>query len=164
MLTEVRTRVGDGLYRRDAHAKSQGCLLGTFTVKKGLDPDIAQGILLAESLLPEGLSLTAHGSRFSSGNQDLQIRLAARRARDGNQGIESSRTEVALEGEEKSRRYFRISLMINNPAFFIPNVKEYAAFTSFQAAGSRQFGYFFDPKWKPVWNGSCANFALAPTF
>lgn len=143
MLTEVRTRVGDGLYRRDAHAKTQACLLGNFTVKKGLDPDIAQG-LFAESLTePQKHSAWV---RFSSGNQDLRSDWLPD-ARGMAIKVLKVPGQKLLEGEQNAQT--QDFLMINNPAFFIPDVKEYATFTSFQAGGS-QFGYFFDPKWNPT--------------
>jgi hypothetical protein len=139
MLTGVRTRVGDGLYRRDAHAKTHACLLGNFTVNKGLDQDVGQG-LFAESKTYKAWV------RFSSGNEDLRSdwKPDARGMAIKVLGVPGQKI---LEGEENART--QDFLMINNPAFFIPNVAEYAAFTSAQAGGS-QFGYFFAPKWNPL--------------
>lgn len=138
MLSEVRTRVGDGLYRRDAHAKTHACLLGNFTVRKGLDSDVRQGVFAEQKTYKAWV-------RFSSGNQDLQSDWLpdARGMAIKLLGVPG---EKLLEGEQSART--QDFLMIDNPAFFIPNVEEYAAFTSFQAAGS-QFGYFFDPKLNP---------------
>jgi hypothetical protein len=138
MLTEVRAHVGDGLYRRDAHAKTHACLLGNFSVNKGLDSDTAQGLFAEPKTYKAWV-------RFSSGNQDLRSDWLPD-ARGMGIKVLGVPGQKLLEGEENART--QDFLMINNPAFFIPNVEEYAAFTSSQAAGS-QFGYFFDPKWNP---------------
>lgn len=139
MLSEVRTRVGDGLYRRDAHAKTHACLIGNFTVNETLDADVRRGVFAEPKTYKAWV-------RFSSGNQDLRSDWSpdARGMAIKLLGVPGQKL---LEGEQSART--QDFLMIDNPAFFIPNVEEYAAFTSFQAADS-QFGYFFDPKWNPL--------------
>lgn len=139
MLSQVRERVGDGLYRRDAHAKTHACLTGTLTVSKNLDHSVRHGVFA------EPAKTYPTWVRFSSGNQDLRSDWLP-----DARGLAIKLLKVPgrklLEGEENAQT--QDFLMIDNPAFFIPNVKDYATFTSFQAAGS-QFGYFFDPKLNP---------------
>ncbi len=44
MLRATREVVGDGTYRRDAHAKTHGCMLASFTPKPNLEPALRQGV------------------------------------------------------------------------------------------------------------------------
>lgn len=138
MLAGVREQVGDGLYRRDAHAKGHACLVADFTVKKGLDPKLSQGVFAEPKTYKAWV-------RYSSGSEQLRSDWLpdARGMAIKLLGVPGKKL---LEGEQDART--QDFLMINNPAFFIQDVKKYAEFTSFQAAG-KQFGYFFNPTWNP---------------
>src|SRR6266851_5584257 len=113
MLTATRQAVGDGVYRRDAHAKTHGCMLGTVKVNPNLDPTLKQG-LFADA--------TQHKAwiRFSSGSTSVQSdwQPDARGMAIKVLGVPGTKM---LEGEEGART--QDFLMINNPVFFIRDVK-----------------------------------------
>lgn len=138
MLTATRQEAGDKVYRRDAHAKTHGCVLADFSVH-------GNSALTA----PAGIFATPHTYkawiRYSSGSTSLQSdwSLDAR-------GMAIKLLNVPgikiLEGEQQAQT--QDFLMINNPVFFIRDVEEYAVLTRYQAQGS-QFGYFFQG-WNPA--------------
>lgn len=138
MITAVRQQQGDGVYRRDAHAKTHACVAASFTARPGLDPAMRVG-LFADS--------NPHKAwiRFSSGNEHLRSDWLPD-ARGMAIKILGVPGKKLLEGEENETT--QDFLMINNPTFFIRNVEDYADFTRYQASGS-QFGYFFPSWWNP---------------
>jgi hypothetical protein len=142
MLLVTREQKGDGLYRRDAHAKTHGCVLANFKVGKNGGTPFEQGLFAKEHSYKAWI-------RFSSGSTALQSDWApdARGMAIKVLGVPGLKL---LEGEEQART--QDFVMINNPVFFIRDVEEYASLTRYQGQGS-QFGYFFQSsnnpaKWK----------------
>ena len=132
MLRATREVVGDGTYRRDAHAKTHGCMLASFTPKPNLEPALRQGVFADPK---------THNAwiRFSSGSTSIQSdwQPDARGMAIKVLGVPGLKL---LDGEQDA--HTQDFLMINNPVFFIRNVQEYSVLTQYQGQGS-QFGYFF---------------------
>jgi hypothetical protein len=131
MINSTRRAVGDGHYRRDAHAKTHGCALATFAVSEVAAP-LRQGLFASPQTYKAWV-------RFSSGSTTPQSdwKPDARGLAIKVLGVPGAKL---LDGEQDDRT--QDFLMIDNPVFFIRNVREYARLTQFQAEGS-QFGYFF---------------------
>lgn len=131
MVNATRVEAKDGLYRRDAHAKAHGCALGTFTVKAA-EKRLQEGVFAASKTYKAWV-------RFSSGSTTPQSdwKPDARGMAIKLMGVPGKKL---LEGEEEAQTHDFV--MLNNSAFFIRDVKEYASLTQFQGEGS-QFGYFF---------------------
>jgi hypothetical protein len=138
LLSAVHDTAADGLYRRDAHAKTHACLIANFSVRNGLNDDVRQGVFAQ----PKSYKAWV---RFSSGSEQLRSDWLpdARGMAIKLLGVPGQKL---LDGEQHART--QDFLMINNPVFFIPDVEEYAAFTSSQAGGN-QFAYFFQPPLNP---------------
>src|SRR6266403_3973222 len=127
MLTTTRQAVGDGVYRRDAHAKTHGCMLASFRALPKLEPPLSVGVF--EDTNPHKAWV-----RFSSGSTSLQSDWQPD-ARGMAIKVLGVRGEKMLEGEENALT--QDFLMINNPVFFIRDVKEYALLTKYQGLGSQ---------------------------
>lgn len=131
MLLQTRKTVGDGMYRRDAHAKSHGCVIANFKVRPVEDP-LRQGVFVAPKTYTSWI-------RFSSGSTEVQgdWQPDARGMAIKLLGVPGTKL---LQGEENA--HTQDFLMIDNPTFFIRTVDEYARLTKFQGENS-QFAYFF---------------------
>jgi hypothetical protein len=142
MLNAVRERDRrpGHIYRRDAHARTHGCALASFTVN-AVDERFRRGLFAAPKEYKAWL-------RYSSGNTALQSawKPDARGMAVKVLGVPGKKL---LDGEEDDTT--QDFLMINNPAFFIANVEEYALATRYQAL-NRQFTYFADDGNGFTWN------------
>ena len=135
-------------YRRDAHAKSHGCVRATFHVEEGLTPDLKQGLFAGRDYQwAEG----KHGKqdydailRFSSGNARDQKDSTwdARGVAIKVVGLDPSAPKLLtpVDDPEQNTQDF---LLINSKQFFIENVADYADFSHFLGEGSN-IGWFFD--------------------
>ncbi len=132
ILRNGRVKNKDGIYRRDAHAKTHGCALADFSVAPNLEPPFRQGIFAGEKYKA--------WVRFSSGNEVTQSDWKPD-ARGMAIKVLAVPGKKLLEGEDSAQT--QDFLMINNPVFFIRDVEEYARLTQFQGEGA-QFGYFFE--------------------
>ncbi len=134
ILRNARLKNGDGVYRRDAHAKNHGCALADFSVTERLEEPFRQGVFAGRKYQA--------WVRFSSGNEGANSdwKPDARGMAIKVLGVPGTKL---LEGEQDAQT--QDFLMIDNPVFFIRNVEEYARLTKFQGEGS-QFGYFFEGK------------------
>ncbi len=139
MLNATRHQVGDGTYRRDAHAKTHACLLGDFQVTPPAEP-------LNQGLFAEPKRYKAW-VRFSSGSTAMQSDWTPDARGMGVKVLGVPGAKV-MEGEQAAET--QDFLMINNPIFFIRDVKNYALLTQFQGEGS-QFGYFFQGRNPLAW-------------
>lgn len=134
----IRAKAGNGSWGRDAHNKPHGCAAANFTVKSSFDPAMRVG------LFGEPKSYKAW-VRFSSGNQG-QLSDWLPDARGMAIKIMGVPGKKLLEGEQDETT--QDFLGINDPVFFIPNVKEYVTYTGYQALGN-QTAYFLHPAWNP---------------
>ena len=139
MILATREEKGDHLYRRDAHAKTHGCVLADFTVVNTSGTPFHQGLFAKEETHKAWI-------RYSSGSTALQSDLAPD-ARGMAVKVLRVPGQKLLEGEELART--QDFVMINSPAFFIRNVEEYADLTRYQGQGS-QYGYFFQGSLNPL--------------
>lgn len=132
MVKATRQQVGDGLYRRDAHAKTTGCALANFTVKPPSDDRTHQGLFAEAKTYKAWIrwsnSSTSIQSDWIPDARGMAIKVL------GVPGLK------LLEGEENERT--QDFVMVNNPVFVVRNVDEYATLTRFLGVGS-EFGYFF---------------------
>jgi catalase len=139
IVNNTRREVGDGVYRRDAHAKTHGCVAASFTVKDLHDVRFQQGVF------HEPNKSYKAWIRFSSGDFGINNDWApdARGMAIKLLGVEGKKL---LEGEQNATT--QDFLMINNPVFFIRTVEEYVALTTYQGQNMK-YAYFF-PGWKPA--------------
>src|SRR5438270_5226980 len=116
MINRVRAAEKDGVYRRDAHAKTHACVAATFSVAPEIDSRLRQGVFREPHTYKAWV-------RFSSGNEALRSDWSpdARGMAIKLLGVDGPKL---LEGEEGERT--QDFLMINNPTFFIRNVEQYA--------------------------------------
>jgi catalase len=140
MLNTVREKQPDHVYRRDAHARTHGCALATFTVNP-VEERWKQGLFATPKEYKAWV-------RFSSGSTDVQSswKPDARGMAIKVLGVPGRKL---LEGEENETT--QDFLMINNPEFFIANVEEYALSTAYQAQNN-PFGYFASDGRNFTWN------------
>ena len=143
MLNAVREKAPDHIYRRDAHARTHGCALATFTVNPA-DPQ-KQGLFQGVFAVPGQYKAWV---RFSSGSTGVQSawKPDARGMAVKVLGVPGRKL---LEGEENETT--QDFLMIDNPEFFIANVEEYALATAYQAQNN-QFAYFASDAHGVTWN------------
>ncbi|MBL4940830.1 MAG: catalase family protein [Colwellia sp.] len=120
-------------YRRDAHAKAHGCVKATFSVPELNNPILKQGLFSEAKEYQAWL-------RFSNGFDKPQNDNVkdARGMAIKVMGVAGKKL-LKAEQDEMTQDF----VMLNNPTFFLPNVKEYTEFIQYQAQGS-QFGYFFN--------------------
>jgi hypothetical protein len=135
MLLATHQTVGDGVFRRDAHAKTHGCMSANFKIN-ALDDPYRQGVFAQRDHNFKAWI------RFSSGSTSVQSdwRPDVRGMAIKLLGVPGAKL---LEGEQDA--HTQDFLMIDHPVFFIPNIDEYAQLTRFQGENS-QFGYFFQGK------------------
>jgi catalase len=140
MLNAVRENAPDHIYRRDAHARTHGCALASFTVNP-VEGRFRRGLFSAPKEYKAWL-------RYSSGNTALKSAWSpdARGMAVKVLGVPGTKL---LDGEENDTS--QDFLMIDNPAFFIANVEEYALATRYQAL-NKQFTYFADDGGGFTWN------------
>jgi Catalase len=104
--------------RRDAHAKAHGCLKADFSVKASIPVELRRGVFAATRSFSAWI-------RFSNGDGKLQDD----HTRDGRgmaiklTGVEGPKLLVN-EAEAKTQDF----VMINSPAFFIRNARDYVSF------------------------------------
>ena len=108
-----------GPSRRDAHAKAHGCLKADFSVKARYSCGTAQGRLRRDAVLyaPGSVSPTVDGKLQDDAYRDgrgMAIKLT---------GVEGPKL-LAHEAEAKTQDF----VMINSPAFFIRNARDYVSF------------------------------------
>ena len=132
IVNNTRSQVGDGVYRRDAHAKTHGCALASFQVRHLFDRRFLYGIFSQPQTYKAWI-------RFSSGDFGVHSDWApdARGMAIKVLGVPGKKL---LEGEENATT--QDFLMINNPVFFIRDVEEYVQLTTFQSKGEN-FAFFF---------------------
>ena len=135
IVNNTRNNVGDGVYRRDAHAKTHGCALASFNVN-----DLHNG-RLTYGLFSQHKSYKAW-IRFSSGDFGVNSdwKPDARGMAIKVLGVPGKKL---LEGEQDATT--QDFLMINNPVFFIRNVAEYVNLTTYQSQ-QENYAYFFPDK------------------
>jgi len=140
MLNAVQNKIPDHIYRRDAHARTLGCALATFQVNPVADR-FRRGLFATPNTYKAWI-------RYSSGSTGLQSswKPDARGMAIKVLGVPG---EKLLEGQKDATT--QDFLMINNPVFFIPNVRQYAQATAFQAA-NKQFTYFAADRNGFTWN------------
>ena len=140
MLNAVRAKVPDHIYRRDAHARTHGCALASFTVNP-VEERFRRGLFSTPKEYKAWV-------RYSSGNTDIQSawKPDARGMAVKVLGVPGTKL---LDGEENDTT--QDFLMIDNPAFFIANVEEYALATRYQAL-NQQFTYFAADENGFTWN------------
>ena len=141
IVNNTRNEVGDGVYRRDAHAKTHGCALASFTVKNLFDRRFLYGVFSQAKTYRAWI-------RFSSGDFGVQSDWAPD-ARGMAVKLLRVPGKKLLEGEENATT--QDFLMIDNPVFFIRNVEEYVKLTTYQSEGLK-FAYFFPGKNPLNWN------------
>src|SRR5207247_11151451 len=95
MVLATREEKGDHLYRRDAHAKTHGCVLGDFTVMNTSGTPFHQGLFAKEETHKAWI-------RYSSGSTALQSDLAPD-ARGMAVKVLKVPGQKLLEGEELAR-------------------------------------------------------------
>lgn len=139
IVNNTRNQVGDGVYRRDAHAKTHGCVAASFTVKDLHDGRLEQGVF------SEPKKTYKAWVRFSSGDFGVQNDWApdARGMAIKLLGVPGKKL---LDWEQNATT--QDFLMINNPVFFVRNVEEYVTLTTYQGQ-EMKYGYFF-PGWNPL--------------
>ena len=133
LIQSARKVSGDGVYRRDAHAKTHGCMLAKFTVPDVTDARTRTGLFAKTAEYKAWI-------RFSSGNEKIQNDWLPDARGMAIKVLGVAGTKL-LEGEEGSRSCD--FLLINNRVFFIRNVQDYALTTKYQGDGN-QFGYYFE--------------------
>jgi len=141
IVNNTRNKVGDGVYRRDAHAKTHGCARASFEVKPLFDGRLANGLFSHPGPYKAWI-------RFSSGDFGVNgdWKPDARGMAIKVLGVPG---EKLLEGEKNATT--QDFLMINNPVFFIRNVEEYVQLTTDQSQ-DLNFAYFFPGKNPFDWN------------
>ena len=127
----------DSLARRDAHAKSHGCVSAEFIVGDDLDDSLRHGIFRAPRTYQAWI-------RFSSGA--LQVQSDTIRGVHGMAikllGVEGDKI-LTQERTERTQDF----LMANNEVFFVRNALDYLDFTACLEAG-RLPRFFLD--WNPT--------------
>lgn len=129
----------DRLYKRDAHAKPHGCLMGVLRVRDDLPPTYRQGVFGKPG------SLYKAWVRFSNGTQ------ADDRAADA-RGMAIKLLRVPglklLDRRDDLERKTQDFVMVNYHTFFLRTVEEYEEFFGYQVA-NRPTAYFFaGPPWR----------------
>jgi catalase len=120
-------------YRRDAHAKTIGCLKATFRVLAPSDPSLRQGLFAAPSEYHAWI-------RFSNG--DPLVRSDKEKdARGMAIKVMGVPGRKLLEDDGLPHAETQDFLLINSPQFIVRNLREYATFSRYAAQGSA-FGYF----------------------
>jgi hypothetical protein len=116
--------------RRDAHAKAHGCVKADFSVKTDIPADLRKGVFAATGSFAAWI-------RFSNGDGKWQDD----HTRDG-RGMSIKLTGVdgpkLLTGEAEAKT--QDFVMINSPAFFIRNARDYV---SFMAASKYRLSFAF---------------------
>lgn len=138
LVSRTRAEAGDGIYRRDAHAKTHGCASATFTVNPSTDSRTALGVFAeprsykawirwsnADPGLHSDWAPDAHG---------MAIKLL---------GVPGTKL-LPAEANEHTQDF----VMVNNPVFIVRNIEEYTEISrDLGNGGTRR--YFF-PGWNPL--------------
>jgi catalase len=129
-LIEGAQKPGD-VHHRDVHAKAHGCVKARFEVADVAAP-FRYGVFAEPKTYPAWI-------RFSSGDTHQQPDKVkdARGFALKLMGVPGPKL-LEEEKDEKTQDF----IMINSRVFFIPTIKEYAAFMRYMGDGSR-YGYFF---------------------
>lgn len=133
IITDAQAQTAPAPYRRDAHAKAHGCVQATFTVPELNNPVLEHGIFNEPKTYKAWV-------RFSNGfNRPQKDKTKdARGMAIKVMGVPGKKL-LKAEEDEQTQDF----VMLNNPTFFLPDVKSYAQFIRYQAEGS-QFAFFFD--------------------
>jgi hypothetical protein len=135
-------------YRRDAHAKSHGCVKARFHIDEGLAPEWKQGLFA-------GADYEWASGKRGKQDYDAILRFSSGNARDQKDGTWDARgvaikvlgldpsAPKLLNPQDDPEQNTQDFLMINSPQFFIANIPEYAEFSRFLGQGSN-IGWFFD--------------------
>ncbi len=133
IITHSQAVTAPAPYRRDAHAKAHGCVKATFTVPELNNPILKQGIFSQPKQFQAWIRFSNGFDRPQSDNikdaRGMAIKVM---------GVDGEKLLKAEENEQTQD-----FVMLNNPTFFLPNVKEYTEFIQYQAQGSK-FGFFFN--------------------
>lgn len=133
MATHTQQQTAPAPFRRDVHAKAHGCVKATFTVPELGDSRLAHGVFAEPNTYKAWI-------RYSNGDTKPQPD-STKDARGMAIKLMDVQGEKLLKDEADAGT--QDFVMINNPVFFIPTVKEYKDFMQYQARGSK-FGYFFN--------------------
>jgi catalase len=133
IITSAQADTAPSPYRRDAHAKAHGCVKATFTVPELNNPILEHGVF-SEPKQFEAWIRFSNGFNRPQADKDKDARGMAIKV----MGVPGEKL-LKAEMHEQTQDF----VMLNNPTFFLPNVKEYAKFIRYQAEGS-QFGFFFN--------------------
>ena len=133
IVTHSQAKTAPSPYRRDAHAKAHGCVKATFTIPELNNPQLKHGVFSEPKQYQAWIRFSNGFDRPQSDNvkdaRGMAIKLM---------GV-SGKKLLKDEQDEMTQDF----VMLNNPTFFLPNVKEYTEFIQYQAQGS-QFGFFFN--------------------
>ncbi|MCJ8320877.1 MAG: catalase family protein [Colwellia sp.] len=133
IITHSQSVSAPAPYRRDAHAKAHGCLKATFTVPQLNNPILKQGLFSQPKQYQAWIRFSNGFDRPQSDNvKDARGMAIKVMGVDGEKLLKAEQDEMTQD-----------FVMLNNPTFFLPNVKEYTEFIQYQAQGS-QFGFFFN--------------------
>jgi len=133
IVTKSQAATAPAPYRRDAHAKAHGCVKATFTVPELNNPILKQGLFSQPKQYQAWLRFSNGFDRPQSDNIKDARGMAIK--------VMGVKGEKLLKAEQNEMT--QDFVMLNNPTFFLPNVKEYTEFIQYQAQGS-QFGFFFN--------------------
>jgi catalase len=133
IVNNTRNDVGDGVYRRDAHAKTHGCALASFKVPNLIDRRLLYGLFSQAETYKAWI-------RFSSGDFGVQSDWTPD-ARGMAIKVLGVPGQKLLEGEQNATT--QDFLMINNPVFFVRDVKDYVELTTYQSTGAGVMPFVF---------------------
>ena len=133
IITQSQAATAPAPYRRDAHAKAHGCVKATFTVPELNNPILKQGVFSQPKQFQAWIRFSNGFDRPQNDNVKDARGMAIKVMGVGGKKL------LKAEQNEMTQDF----VMLNNPTFFLPNVKEYTEFNQYQAQGS-QFGFFFN--------------------
>ncbi len=132
MVDATRAQQGDGMYRRDAHAKTDGCARATFSVYPSTDFRIRHGLFRDAKQYLAWI-------RYSNSNTAIQNDWIPD-ARGMAIKVLGVAGEKLLDGEQDD--HTQDFIMVNNPVFVVPDVKEYAALVRYMGQDNLTGFYF----------------------
>jgi hypothetical protein len=138
LVNATRAAAGDGLYRRDAHAKTHGCVNATFKVNPTTDSRIALGVFAEPKSYKAWI-------RWSNADPGLHSDWAPDAHGMAIKLLGVPGTKLLPEEASEHTQDF---VMVNNPVFIVRNIDEYAEISRRLGNGSK-YSYFFpglDPK------------------
>jgi catalase len=132
LISQTRAAQGDGIYRRDAHAKTQGCAVGSFRVGQSYDSRIRYGLFSKPGEYKAWI-------RFSNGAFRIQPDWKPDGRGMAVKVLGVPGTKILDREENATTQDF---LLINYPVFFLSSADEYVKLTALQEQGD-DLGYFF---------------------